>query len=385
MKIGITCYPTYGGSGAVATELGLELARRGHEIHFITYDSPFRLHGYTERIYFHQVETRMGRYPLFDHFPYTLALASKQHEVTVREGLEILHVHYAIPHATTAYLAREMLKGERPLKVITTLHGTDITLVGQESSFYGITKFSIEQSDEVTAVSAYLRDETYRAFGCVSCDIRVIPNFVNLQEYKPGEPGARSILAPEGGKVVTHVSNFREVKRVKDVVRVFARIRRAMPATLIMVGDGPDRVDAEHEAAELGVTADVRFLGRLDSVASLLQATDLFLLPSQTESFGLAALEAMACGSPVVASRAGGIPEVVDDGVTGILEPVGAVEAMGRRAVELLRDPPRYAAMREAAIAKAREFSADRIVPMYEQLYQEVLRGSARMSAADGR
>ena len=387
MKIGITCYPTYGGSGAVATELGLDLARRGHEVHFITYDSPFRLHGYTERIYFHQVETRMGRYPLFDHFPYTLALASKQYEVVLSEGLEILHVHYAIPHATTAYLAREMLKGQQPLKVITTLHGTDITLVGQESSFYGITKFSIEQSDEVTAVSAYLRDETYRAFGCVSCDVKVIPNFVNLQEYKPGDPDAKSksSLSPEGGKVITHVSNFREVKRVKDVVRVFARIRRAMPATLIMVGDGPERVDAENEARELGVTADVRFLGRLDSVASLLQATDLFLLPSQTESFGLAALEAMACGSPVVASRAGGLPEVVDDGVNGILEPVGSVEAMGRRAVELLRDPRRYAAMREAAIGKAREFSADRIVPMYEQLYEEVLRGSPAVSRADGR
>jgi N-acetyl-alpha-D-glucosaminyl L-malate synthase BshA len=385
MKIGITCYPTYGGSGAVATELGLDLARRGHEVHFITYDSPFRLHGYTERIYFHQVETRMGRYPLFDHFPYTLALASKQYEVVLSEGLEILHVHYAIPHATTAYLAREMLKGQQPLKVITTLHGTDITLVGQESSFYGITKFSIEQSDEVTAVSAYLRDETYRAFGCVSCDIKVIPNFVNLREYQPGEPGAKNSLAPEGGKVITHVSNFREVKRVKDVVRVFARIRRALPATLIMVGDGPERVDAENEARELGVTADVRFLGRLDSVASLLQATDLFLLPSQTESFGLAALEAMACGSPVVASRAGGLPEVVDDGVSGILEPVGSVEAMGRRAVELLRDPRRYAAMREAAIGKAREFSADRIVPMYEHLYEEVLRGSPAVSRADGR
>jgi L-malate glycosyltransferase len=385
MKIGITCYPTYGGSGAVATELGLDLARRGHEVHFITYDSPFRLHGYTERIYFHQVETRMGRYPLFDHFPYTLALASKQYEVVLSEGLEILHVHYAIPHATTAYLAREMLKGQQPLKVITTLHGTDITLVGQESSFYGITKFSIEQSDEVTAVSSYLRDETYRAFGCVSCDIKVIPNFVNLREYTPGEPGARSTLAPEGGKVITHVSNFREVKRVKDVVRVFARIRRALPATLIMVGDGPERVDAENEVRELGVTADVRFLGRLDSVASLLQATDLFLLPSQTESFGLAALEAMACGSPVVASRAGGLPEVIDDGVSGILEPVGSVEAMGRRAVELLRDPRRYAAMREAAIGKAREFSADRVVPMYEHLYEEVLRGSPAVSRADGR
>jgi L-malate glycosyltransferase len=374
MKLGITCYPTYGGSGAVATELGLELARRGHEVHFITYDSPFRLRGYAEGVYYHQVETRMGRYPLFDHFPYTLALASKQHEVALREGLEILHVHYAIPHATTAFLAREMLRPEHAIKVITTLHGTDITLVGQESSFYAITKFSIERSDAVTAVSAYLRDETYRAFGCVSCDLQVIPNFVNLQEYHPGPDGSRGSLAPADHKVITHISNFREVKRVKDVVRVFARIRRAMPATLVMIGDGPERVDAENEARELQVAGDVRFLGRLDSVASLLQESDLFLLPSQTESFGLAALEAMACGSPVVASRAGGLPEVVDDGVNGILEPVGSVEAMGRRAVELLRDPARHASMREAALAKAREFSADRIVPMYEALYQDVLR-----------
>jgi N-acetyl-alpha-D-glucosaminyl L-malate synthase BshA len=373
MKIGITCYPTYGGSGAVATELGLELARRGHQVHFITYDSPFRLRGYAERVFFHQVETRMGRYPLFDHFPYTLALASKQYEVVLQERLEVLHVHYAIPHATTAYLARQMLNGEWPLKVITTLHGTDITLVGQESSFYGITKFSIEQSNAVTAVSTYLRDETYRAFGCVSCDVRVIPNFVNLQEYRPAEPASRAQVAPAGHKVISHVSNFREVKRVKDVVRVFARIQRAMPATLIMIGDGPERMDAENEARELGVSADVRFLGRLDSVASLLQGSDLFILPSQTESFGLAALEAMACGAPVVASRAGGLPEVIDDGVNGILEPVGSVEAMGRRAVELLRDPERHAGMRAAAIAKAEQFSADRIVPMYEGFYREVL------------
>jgi N-acetyl-alpha-D-glucosaminyl L-malate synthase BshA len=374
MKLGITCYPTYGGSGAVATELGLELARRGHEVHFVTYDSPFRLRGYAERVYFHQVETRMGRYPLFDHFPYTLALASKQHEVAMREGLDILHVHYAIPHATTAFLAREMLRGERDVRVITTLHGTDITLVGQESSFYAITKFSIERSDAVTAVSSYLRDETYRAFGCVSCDLKVIPNFVNLNEYQPGEPTARLGLAPDGHKLISHVSNFREVKRVKDVIRVFARVHRAMSATLVMIGDGPERVDAEHEARELGVSQDVKFLGRLDTVASLLQASDLFVLPSQTESFGLAALEAMACGSPVVATRAGGLPEVVDDGVNGILEPVGSVEAMGRRAVELLRDPERHAAMRGAAIAKAREFSADRIVPLYESLYEEVIR-----------
>ncbi|HEU5305104.1 MAG TPA: N-acetyl-alpha-D-glucosaminyl L-malate synthase BshA [Gemmatimonadales bacterium] len=373
MKIGITCYPTYGGSGAVATELGLDLARRGHQVHFITYDSPFRLRGYTERVFFHQVETRMGRYPLFDHFPYTLALASKQHEVVLRERLDLLHVHYAIPHATTAYLAREMLKGEWPLQVITTLHGTDITLVGQESSFYAITRFSIEQSNGVTAVSNYLRDETYRAFGCVDCDVRVIPNFVSLQEYRPGDPACRGTVAPEDHKVITHVSNFREVKRVKDVVRVFARVRRAMPATLIMIGDGPERVDAENEARDLAVGADVRFLGRLDSVASLLQASDLFILPSQTESFGLAALEAMACGAPVVATRAGGLQEVIDDGVNGILEPVGSVEAMGRRAVELLRDPERHRAMRAAAIAKAEQYSADRIVPMYEAFYREVV------------
>jgi N-acetyl-alpha-D-glucosaminyl L-malate synthase BshA len=373
MKIGITCYPTYGGSGALATELGLDLARRGHEVHFITYASPFRLRGYHERVYFHEVDTRIGHYPLFDHFPYTLALASKQHEVALRERLDVLHVHYAIPHATTAYLAREMLDGVLPLKVITTLHGTDITLVGQEASFYAITKFSIERSDAVTAVSDYLKDETIRAFGCVSCDLRTIPNFVNTAEYRPcdGDQPCGGI-APEGHKVISHVSNFREVKRVKDVVRVFARIRLAMPATLIMVGDGPERPDAEQEARALGVEADVRFLGRLDSVASILQASDLFLLPSQTESFGLAALEAMACGAPVVASNAGGLPEVITDGVTGILEPAGSVEAMGRRAVELLRDPARHGRMRDAAVATAQRYSTDRIVPQYEALYREV-------------
>ncbi len=374
MRIGITCYPTYGGSGAVATELGLELARRGHEVHFITYASPFRLRGWTERVFFHEVDTRLGRYPLFDHFPYSLALASRQHEVARREKLDLLHVHYAIPHATTAWIAKEMLRGERDLKVITTLHGTDITLVGQEAVFYPITKFSIEQSDLVTAVSMYLRDETYRAFGCVSCDIRFIPNFVNLAEYRPDPARRWEGLAPEGNRRIMHVSNFREVKRVKDVVRIFARVRRAVPATLLMVGDGPERTDAEQEVRELGVEDDVHFLGKLDSVSTLLQGAELFLLPSTSESFGLAALEAMACGAVVIGSRAGGLPEVIDDDKNGILEPVGSVEAMSRRAVDLLRDPARMAMMREAAIETAHHFSADRIVPMYESLYEEAIR-----------
>ena len=375
MKIGITCYPTYGGSGALATELGLDLARRGHEVHFITYAMPFRLRGYTEGVYFHEVDTAVGHYPLFEHYPYTLALASKQHEIALQVGLQVLHVHYAIPHATTAFLAKEMLGPRHPVKVITTLHGTDITLVGQESSLHPITKFSIERSDHVTAVSAYLRDETIRTFGCEHCRISVIPNFVNLAEYRPPPPeGAdKDGLCPADHKLVTHISNFREVKRVKDVVRVFSRIRRALAATLLMIGDGPERDDAEREARDLGVAEDVRFLGRIDAVARLLQQSDLFVLPSQSESFGLAALEAMACGVPVVASRAGGLTEVIEDGKSGILEPPGSVEAMGRRAVELLRDPERHRAMAAAAVERARYFDADRIVPMYEAVYHEVV------------
>jgi len=373
MKIGITCYPTYGGSGALATELGLDLARRGHEVHFITYASPFRLRGYQERVYFHEVDTTTGRYPLFDHYPYTLALASKQHEVVLREKLEVLHVHYAIPHATTAWLAREMLRGQHDVKVITTLHGTDITLVGQEASFFAITRFSIQQSDAVTAVSNFLRQETGRAFSVPVEGIRVIPNFVNLAEYHPCTPGCREGLAPADHRIVLHMSNFREVKRVRDVVRIFARIRKQLPATLLMVGDGPDREDAEREAREAGLGEDVRFLGRLDTVANLLQASDLFLLPSQTESFGLAALEAMACGAPVVTTTAGGLPELVEDDVSGIMEPPGSVEAMARRAIEVLRSPERHARMRAAALAKAQQFSTALVVPQYERLYEEVV------------
>jgi len=375
MRIGITCYPTYGGSGAVATELGLELARRGHEVHFISYASPFRLRGgFVERVTFHEVVT--ADYPLFEHSPYALALAVKQHEVALREELELMHVHYAIPHATTAWLAKQMLKSERDLKVVTTLHGTDITLVGQDPSYFTLTKFSIEQSDRVTAVSQYLRDETYRAFGCAGCDVQVIPNFISTAEYHPAADGdCRRALAPAGHKILIHVSNFRPVKRVRDVVRVFAGVRRAVPATLVLVGDGPDRDAAQQEADRQGLGDDVRFFGKVDQVADVLRCGDLFLLPSETESFGLAALEAMACGVPVLASAVGGLPEVVVDGATGFLTPVGAVDEMTERALSILRDPALHARLQAAAAAHALDFAAELVVPRYEALYQDVLRG----------
>lgn len=374
MRIGITCYPTYGGSGAVATELGLELGRRGHEVHVISYASPFRLKGYSERVFFHEVDVSGENYPLFRFYPYSLALAAKQHEVALHEKLDLMHVHYAIPHATTAYLAKQMLEGERDLKVVTTLHGTDITLVGQEHSFFSITKFSIEKSDSVTAVSQFLKDETIKAFGCDDCQIDVIPNFFNPSDYYPAQPGGdRPALAPPGVKVLMHVSNFREVKRVTDVVRVFGRVRAETPAILVMVGDGPERQRAEEEAKTLGVDKDVRFLGNLTAHADVLRAADLFLLPSSTESFGLAALEAMACGVPVIASRVGGLPEVVVHGETGALAPVGAVDTMASAALQILCDPERGQAAREASIRRAAQFTAEKIVPQYEDLYRRVL------------
>ena len=374
MRIGITCYPTYGGSGAVATELGLELARRGHEVHFISYASPFRLRGYAERVTFHEVT--QTEYPLFEQSsPYALALAVKQHEVAMRENLDLMHVHYAIPHAATAWLAKQMLKSQRDLKIVTTLHGTDITLVGQDPSYYTLTKFSIEQSDRVTAVSAFLRDETYRAFGCAGCDVIVIPNFISTAEYHPPREGTcRHSLAPPDHKVLVHVSNFRPVKRVTDVVRVFAGVRRELPATLVLVGDGPERDAAEQEVDHLELRRDVRFLGKVDNVAEILRGSDLFLLPSETESFGLAALEAMACAVPVIATAVGGLPEVVVPGETGFLTPKGDVEAMIAHGLRVLRDGALHARMRAAAARRALEFAADRIVPRYEQLYEDVLR-----------
>ena len=374
MKIGITCYPTYGGSGAVATELGLELARRGYEVHFISYASPFRLRGYAERVTFHEVT--QTEYPLFEQSsPYALALAVKQHEVAMREQLDLMHVHYAIPHAATAWLAKQMLKQERDLKLVTTLHGTDITLVGQDPSYYTLTKFSIEQSDRVTAVSQFLREETYRAFGCDGCDVIVIPNFISTAEYHPPtDATCRRSLAPADHKILVHVSNFRPVKRVTDVVRVFAGVRSAMPATLVLVGDGPERDAAEQEVDRLALRRDVRFLGKVDHVGDILRGADLFLLPSQSESFGLAALEAMACAVPVLASAVGGLAEVVVDGETGFLTPAGDVAAMIENAVRVLRDPALHKRLREAAARRALDFSAERVVPRYERVYEDVLR-----------
>jgi N-acetyl-alpha-D-glucosaminyl L-malate synthase BshA len=374
LKIGITCYPTYGGSGAVATELGIALAGRGHEIHFITYRQPFRLPAFLPNVFFHEVD--VGRYPLFEYPPYDLALAVRMHEVVLAHGLEILHCHYAIPHATSAWIAREMLRQQRvDVKVITTLHGTDITLVGQDPSFNAITKFSIEKSDRLTAVSEFLRRETYNAFGCATCDVKVIPNFIDPSLYNRERYAAA--MKDQFGRsqpVLMHISNFRRVKRVRDIIGIFARVNAELPSRLVMIGDGPERVAAEDESRQLGVDAAVSFLGKIDNVAPLLATADLFLLPSESESFGLSALEALASGVPVIGTRAGGMPEVVRDGETGFLCVVGDVDGMARVALDLLRDPERWQQMSTLAVADARaRFSQNEIVSQYEQLYKTSL------------
>jgi len=376
MKIGITCYPTYGGSGAVATDLGIALAERGHEVHFITYQHPFRLPAFLPRIFFHEVD--VVRYPLFEYPPYDLALAVRMHQVVKEHRLDILHAHYAIPHATSAWVAKEMLESDDvDVRIITTLHGTDITLVGQDPSFQTITKFSIERSDGLTAVSEFLKRETYKAFGCTSCAVEVIHNFVDplLYDRRAHDPLLRQQLGSNGDRsVIMHVSNFRPVKRVKDIVRIFAQIRRARPAALVMVGDGPERVTAEQEARELGVQDDTFFLGKIDVVAPLLASADLFLLPSQSESFGLSALEALACGVPVVATRVGGLPEVVIDGETGVLRDLGDVDGMAAASLEILGDRARWARMSAAAADDARRrFSRDEMVARYEAFYERTI------------
>jgi N-acetyl-alpha-D-glucosaminyl L-malate synthase BshA len=382
MKIGITCYPTYGGSGAVATELGIALAERGHEIHFITYQQPFRLPSFLPRIYFHEVD--VGRYPLFEYPPYDLALAVRMHEVVLAHKLDLLHVHYAIPHATSAWIAREMLGQTRPdIKVLTTLHGTDITIVGQDPSFHAITKFSIEKSDGLSAVSQFLRTETRAAFGCTGCRIEVIPNFIDPAVYDRAKYQPQLRDQANGRKVLMHISNFRAVKRVRDVVGIYARVEKEVPSVLVMVGDGPERIDAEQEARRLGVQDRVFFLGKLEAVAPLLASADLFLLPTQSESFGLSALEALATGVPVIGARAGGLPEVVRDGETGALCTVGDVEGMSRAAIALLRDEARWQAASTLAASDARErYSLDQVVAQYEAFYEDALRGTVRADDA---
>jgi L-malate glycosyltransferase len=380
MRIGITCYPTYGGSGVVATELGLELAQRGHEIHFISYAQPIRLTGPQPNIHFHEVE--VTRYPLFDFPPYDLALATRMAEVAEIYDLHLLHVHYAIPHSVSALLARQMLAAgpkRRSLPFVTTLHGTDITLVGLDHSYLPITRFSIEQSDGVTAISEYLRERTLREFE-VKNHVQVIYNFVNCDLYcRDSKPAARrEEYALHGERILVHLSNFRPVKRITDTIEIFDRVRKTIPAKLLMIGDGPERSRAEWLAVQKGIHKDVIFLGKQDQVHEKLALADILLLPSELESFGLAALEGMACEVVPIATRVGGIPEVIEHGVSGYLADVGDVETMARYATELLNDESRLRAMGKAArqVAQSR-FCATKIIPQYEDFYRRVLERSS--------
>jgi N-acetyl-alpha-D-glucosaminyl L-malate synthase BshA len=379
MRIGITCYPTYGGSGVVATELGQELAARGHDIHFISYAPPIRMNPNDPHIHFHEVE--VTSYPLFDHPPYTLALATKMLEVFESESLDILHVHYAIPHSVSALLARSMAAPRR-LPFVTTLHGTDITLVGSNRSYLPITKFSIEQSDGVTAISDYLLKQTLKEFD-IKHPIDVIPNFVNCDLYtrKPNE-ALRALWAPNNEPILMHLSNFRPVKRVTDTVEIFAIVRAKMPAKLVLIGDGPDRGAAEYLVRKKRLQKDVFFLGKQDAVYEKLPNADLFLLPSQLESFGLAALEAMACEVPVLTTNVGGIPEVVQHGVDGYLVEPGDVKTAGQYALEILSRADRGREMGQRARLDAKsKFCANDVIPRYEQYYQRVLSESKAASA----
>ena len=380
MKIGITCYPTYGGSGVVATELGLELAERGHEIHFISYAQPIRLTGPHPNIHYHEVE--VSRYPLFDYPPYDLALATRMAEVSELYDLDLLHVHYAIPHSVSALLARQMLAAKprgRKLPFVTTLHGTDITLVGLDRSYLPITRFSIEQSDGVTAISKYLQERTLREFD-IKNNIQVIYNFVNCDVYVRGAATAqmRAEYAPKGERILVHLSNFRPVKRVTDTIEVFDRVRKQIPCKLLLIGDGPDRSRAEWLAVQKGIHNDVLFLGKQDQVQEKLALADILLLPSELESFGLAALEAMACEVVPIATRVGGIPELIEHGKSGYLAEVGDVDTMARYALELLNDEKGFREMAKACrgVAQSR-FCSSKIIPEYEDFYRRVLERSS--------
>ncbi len=372
MNVGITCYPTYGGSGIVATELGMELAARGHEVHFITYANPIRLDPGTPRIHYHEVE--VSTYPLFQYPPYCLALASRMAEVAESYKLDLLHVHYAVPHAVSAMLAQQMLAPVRRLPFITTLHGTDITLVGVDPSYFSITKFSIEKSDGITSISDYLRNETVEVFG-VKNEIRVIKNFVNCDLYHPdNEKAGAAEYAPNGEKLLIHLSNFRPVKRPLDCIRIFAEVRRTVRARLLMVGDGPERGPAEHLARTLKVQDDVIFMGKQNHVERLIPLAHVLLMPSEMESFGLVALEAMACGVVPVATRVGGVPELITHEEDGYLEEVGDISAQAARAARLLTDDDlQYRMAKTGRWNAAERFCTDRIIPQYEKHYTDVL------------
>ena len=384
MKVGITCYPTYGGSGIVATELGLELANRGHEVHFITYSNPIRLDPGIPRIHYHEVE--VSNYPLFQYPPYCLALASRMADVAESYALDLLHVHYAIPHSIAALLAQQMLAAKRRLPFITTLHGTDITLVGSDRSYFSITKFSIEQSNGITGISEFIRQRTAEVFG-VENRVRVIPNFVNVETYRPdAQKAAARQFAPTGEKLLIHLSNFRPVKRVLDCIHILARVRKATPAHLLMVGDGPDCGPAENLARELGVEEHVSFLGKQNHVERLIPLAHVLLMPSELEAFGLAALEAMACGVPSIGTNAGGVPELITNGVDGFLETVGDLDSQASRAIELLTDDHLHRRIADAARHTAvSRFSTDQIIPQYEHYYQEICGAEAATIPATGR
>lgn len=371
MKIGVVCYPTFGGSGVVATELGKALAQKGHNIHFITYSQPTRLDFFNENLFYHEVDVRP--YPLFDFPPYELALASKMVNVTMFEKLDLLHVHYAIPHASAAYMARQILmsKGIR-IPVITTLHGTDITLVGKDPSYEPVVTFSINESDGITAVSENLKEDTYNHFK-ITKHIEVIPNFVDIDRFKKQKKDHfKKAICPNDEKLVVHTSNFRKVKRIEDVVYVFYKLRQVVPSKLLLVGDGPERSKIEQLCRELGTCDDIRFLGKLDAIEEVLSVADLFLMPSEKESFGLAALEAMACEVPVISSNAGGLPELNISGVSGYTCNVGDVEEMTRRAIEIL-DKKNLPVFKKNALNRALQFEISEIVPMYENYYQKVM------------
>jgi L-malate glycosyltransferase len=376
MKIGIVCYPTFGGSGVLATELGKALAEKGHMVHFITYQQPVRLSGFFTNIFYHEV--RVPHYPLFDYPPYETTLASTMVDVVLNNDLDLLHVHYAIPHASAAYMAKQILKKKgKDIPVITTLHGTDITLVGKDKTFEPVVTFSINESDAITAVSNNLRKETYHSFA-IEKEIEVIHNFVDVQRFdKKPLDAFRKVLAPNGEKIIAHASNFRKVKRVNDIIRIFANINKVVPSKLLMVGDGPDRPGAEELCRELGICDDVRFLGKQQEMEEILAISDMFMLTSEYESFGLSALEAMAAGVPVLSSNAGGIPEINIHGETGFMANIGDTEELTRLGIELLKDEELLQYCKQKAKEQAAKFDIHYIVPLYEELYERFVNVSA--------